>query len=316
MVRKGLSVSDPTTIDVDQRDLRAFCRVVDLGSITAAARTLGETKGAVSRRVARLEAQLGTPLLRRAGRGVEATDAGLLYRARAGEGLELLDQAASTLRDLRDVPRGHLRVTAAQGLGSTVLGRVLGPFAERFPEVTVEVLLTDRVLSFGADRIDVALRMSAGLTDSSLVATRLLDLQATLVASPAYVERHGSPATPDDLAAHRLVVVPLRGTSMPITLARGEETTRLSLRGHVCSHDTLLLRDVVIAGAGIGMLPEPVASRDIADGRLVRVLPDWRVEAMAKMWLVHAPGPVPPKARAFCDTVLEVVRRELAGCGG
>ncbi len=316
MVGKRPSVSDSTTIDIDQRDLRAFCRVVDLGSITSAARTLGETKGAVSRRVARLEAQIGTPLLRRAGRGIEATEAGLLYRERAGEGLDLLDQAASALRDLGDVPRGHLRVTAVPGFGAAVLGRVLGVFAERCPEVTVEALLTDRVLSFGADRVDVALRMAPGLADSSLVARRLLALEAALVAAPGYLERHGAPAAPEDLADHRLVVVPLRGTTMPLVLVRGDERVRLSLRGHVCSHDTRMLRDVVLGGAGIGMLAEPLASRDLAAGSVVRVLPDWRIEVMAHLWMVHAPGPVPPKVRAFCDTLVEVVERELATCHG
>src|SRR5687768_6379682 len=246
MVRSKPLVAGLETVDVDPRDVRAFCRAVDLGSITAAAASTGETKGSVSRRVARLERALGTALLRRTGRRVEPTDEGTLYRQRAGVALELLDDAAQAVRDQHADPTGHLRVTAPIGVGPQILGRVLGPFVERYPRVTVEVLLTDAVLSFGEHRIDLALRLSDGLPDSSLVATRLLDLDGDLAASPAYLAAQGAPVTPDDLAGHRMLTVPRRGTSMPLELERDGVRARIVARGHVSSHDLMLLREAAI----------------------------------------------------------------------
>ena len=316
MVRAQPSVPDSETVDVDPRDVRAFCRAVDLGSITAAARSTGEAKGTVSRRVARLEEALGTALLRRTGRRVEPTDEGLIYRQRAGAAIDLLDEAASDLRDRHADPAGHLRVTAPIGLGTQLVGPSLGPFVERYPRVTVEVVVTDAVLSFSEHRIDVALRISSGLPDSSLVATRLFDLEADLAASPGYLAAHGVPAAPADLDAHRTIIVPLRGTTMPLELERAGERVRVVARGHVSSHDLLLLREAALGGAGVAMLPKPMVERDVAEGRLVRVLPDWKLVGGGRVYLLHAGGPVPPKVRAFRDFLVDAVRATAGSCPG
>lgn len=316
MVREQRPVPVQETFDVDPRDVRAFCRAVDLGSITAAAAATGETKGSVSRRVARLERALATALLRRVGRRVEPTDEGLLYRQRAGAALDQLDEAARDLRERHADPAGHLRVTAPIGLGTQLLGPFLGRFVERYPRVTVEVVLTDAVLSFAEHRIDVAIRISDGLPDSSLVATRLFDVDSELAASPGYVEAHGAPSAPDDLDAHRLVVVPRRGTTMPVELERDGARVRVVARGHVASHDLLLLREAALGGAGIALLPKPMVARDVADGRLVRVLPDWRAVSGGRVWLLHAGGVVAPKVRAFHDHLLAAIREGGTGCPG
>jgi DNA-binding transcriptional LysR family regulator len=306
----------PVSETVDPRDVRAFCQAVDLGSITAAAAASGETKGSVSRRVARLEAALGTALLRRVGRRVEPTDEGVLYRQRAGAALDQLDEAARELRDRHADPAGHLRVTAPIGLGTQLLGPFLGRFVERFPRVTVEVVLTDAVLSFQEHRIDLAVRISDGLPDSSLVATRLFDVEGELADAPAYVAAHGAPARPEDLDGHRLIVVPRRGPTMPIELEREGERVRMTLRGHVASHDLVLLREAALGGAGIALLPKPMVALDVAAGRLVRVLPEWRVASAGKVWLLHAGGVVTPKVRAFRDELMDSVRGGATGCPG
>lgn len=291
-------------MDVDLRDVRAFCRVVDLGSVTDAAASLGETKGSLSRRVARLERALGTALLRRSGRRLEPTDEGLAYRDQAGAGLERLDQAADALLHLRDAPSGHLRVTAPIGLGTQLLAPLIGPFVVQYPQVTLEVILTDDVLSFREHRIDVAIRISRGLPDSALVAKRLGELQGELAAAPAYLAAHGVPTDPEELARHRTLTVPWRGP-VRLTFARGDETRTVPLRGHVRSHDMRLLREAAIGGAGISMLPSAVLAQDVAEGRLVRVLPEWRLTDAGRLWLLHAPGPVAPKVRAFRDFVVD-----------
>ncbi len=192
------SVSKSETF-VDTLDVTTFCRVVDLGSITDAARSLGETKGYVSRRIARLESTLGTPLLRRNGRRVEPTDEGLIYREKAGHALDLLDDAAAILREARAAPCGTLRLTAPQGIGNSVLSRTLPKFLAQYPGIDVEMVLTDAVLSFGEHRLDLALRISRRLPDSTLIAHHLFDLAGILVASPEYLARKGVPTHPSEL---------------------------------------------------------------------------------------------------------------------
>lgn len=303
-----VSVSQPT---VDSADVRAFVRVVDLGSVTAAAKALGETKGSVSRRISRLERTIGLPLLDRTGRRVAPTEDGLVFRQKAGPAVDLLDDAVTTVQDLRGVPTGHLRITAPVGLGTMLLGPVLGTFAEQYPQVTVEIVVTDAVLSFGQDRIDLALRMSAGLPDSSLVAYKLFDLDARAVASPAYVARHGAPEHPSELQDHRLLTVPIRGTAMPMRFAPvdGGSTLDLVLHGHVLTHDLLLLQEAALAGAGVGFLMAHVARDHVASGRLVEVMPGWRAVGPAALYLLTAGGAIPSKTRVFRDFLREAVRR-------
>lgn len=311
MVRQQHRVVGTETSAVDLRDVRAFCRVVDLGSITLAAHSLAETKGSVSRRVARLERALGSALLRRTGRRVEPTEEGAAYREQAGGALDQLDEAALELRQRDGAPSGHLRVTAPIGFGGRLLGPILGPFVRAFPDLTVDVLLTDEVLSFRDHRIDVALRISRGLPDSSLVATRLFDLEGTLAASPAYLAEHGEPTSPEDLAAHRVLTIP-RPSGFAFALTRGAESREITLRGHVTSHDADLLREAAIGGAGITLLPAAHADPDLTGGALVRVLPEWHLASSTRMWLLHPGGRVAAKVRAFRDFVVDHVRSGAA----
>ena len=308
-------VSGSATNDVDTADLRAFVRLVDLGSVTAAARSLGETKGTVSRRIARLERVVGVALVDRTARKAAPTADGLAFRAKAGHAIDLLDDATAELRDRRGAPTGHLRVTAPIGLGSILLGPLLGPFVQQYPEVTIEIVLTDAVLSFGQDRIDVALRLSGGLPDSSLVAHKVFDLNGRLVASPAYVKAHGSPNRPEELLHHRLLVPPLRGTALPLRLEPidgSEAPVELVVPGHVLAHDMLLLREAALGGAGITFATAELVRDDVAAGRLVEVLANWHMVGAA-LYLLTAGGPLPAKTRVFRDFLLEAFKRECTG---
>jgi DNA-binding transcriptional LysR family regulator len=303
-------VADSGTIGIHPADVAAFCRVVDLGSVTAAAREAGEGKGTVSRRIDRLEARLGVRLLQRSGRSVTATEAGLLYRERAGAALELLADAAAVVRDQQATPTGHLRVTAPLGLGALLLGPLVASFTTIFPRVTIELVLTDQVLSFDRDRIDVAFRLSAQLPDSSLVATKLFAPDGVLVAAPVYLDRVGRPAHPDDLEGHAMLLPPLRGTATPLAWrARADPSVVVErvVRGRVLSHDMALLREVAVAGAGVALAPRGLVGADLAEGRLAEVLPEWRLSGGVWVWLLTRGGALPPKVRAFRDHVVRAV---------
>jgi DNA-binding transcriptional LysR family regulator len=297
----------------DPADVAAFCRVVDLGSVTAAAREAGEGKGTVSRRIDRLEARLGVTLLQRSGRSVAPTDAGLLYRERAGRALDQLSDAAAVVRELDGSPSGHLRVTAPLGFAAWGFGPLLASFTEAHPAVTLEIVSTDQVLSFDRDRIDVALRLSAQLPDSSLVATRLFRPEGALVAAPRYLARVGGPRAPGDLAAHALLLPPLRGVATPLSFTPTDGPERpvdLVLRGRLLSHDLGLLLTVAREGGGVALAPRAAVARDLAEGSLVEVLPRWRLGGGVAVWLLVRGGPLPPKVRAFREHALRHLRRD------
>lgn len=317
MAAKRRTVATSETVSVEPADVAAFCRVVDLGSVTAAARALGEGKGTVSRRIDRLERRLGVPLRQRSGRSVAPTDAGLLYRERAGAALEQLDDAAAVVRDQLRSPAGHLRVTAPIGFGAELLGGALASFTLAHPKVVVELVLTDQVLSFDRDRVDVALRLSAQLPDSSLVATRVSSPEGVLVASPAYLDRAGRPAHPDELDAHALLLPPLRGLATPLSFVDPDDPERVverALRGRVLAHDLALLRAVGVAGGGILLAPRSSVTAELAAGVLEEVLPRFRLAGRVGLWLLTRGGPLPPKVRVFRDHLLQAMAARAVSC--
>ncbi|WP_437317536.1 LysR family transcriptional regulator [Sorangium sp. So ce385] len=296
------------TIDADLLDLRAFCLVVDLGSITAAARTLGETKGSVSRRITRLEHALGVELLRRSPRRVQATEDGLAYRMRVGRALELLEDAHAAVQQARARPSGHLRVTAPFDLGLSLLAPLSAGFAERYPEISVEMLLTEALLDFDAHQIDVALRATASLPDSSLIAYRLQHIEMGLFAAPAYLRKHGPVRRPEDLAAHRLLLAQTtRGhATLALQPRDGGDRAELRVRAAIAASDYSFCREAALAGAGIALVPAVNVRSDLDAKRLVPVLKDHAIDGAAPLYLVH-PGTrfLPSKIRAFRDYLLE-----------
>ncbi|WP_437958356.1 LysR family transcriptional regulator [Sorangium sp. So ce119] len=301
-------VAKRETIDADLADLRAFCLVVDLGSITAAAKTLGETKGSVSRRITRLEQALGVELLRRSPRRVQATDDGLAYRMRVGRALELLEDANVAVQQARAKPSGHLRVTAPFDLGLSILAPLSAGFAERFPEISLEMLLTEALLDFDAHQIDVALRATSSLPDSSLIAHKLLHLEVGLFAAPAYLRKHRPVRRPEDLKGHRLLLAQTtRGHATIALLPRdGGDRAELRVRAAISASDYSFCREVALAGAGIALVPEVNVRGDLEAKRLVPVLKDHTIDGGAPLYLVH-PGTrfLPPKIRAFRDHLLD-----------
>ncbi|WP_225410761.1 LysR family transcriptional regulator [Stigmatella hybrida] len=265
----------------DLRDLRAFCLAVDHGSLTATARLLRETKGSVSRRLTRLESSLGVSLVRRSPRLVQLTEDGVLYRQRVGQALELLEDATDALIETRGHPRGRIRVTAPPDFANTL-----------------ELLLTDRELDFDAHQLDVALRMAPALRDSSLIAHRLLDVRMGFVASPAYLEREGSPRHLADLAKHRVLM--MRHDNGP---------GGIRLTPSVVAQDGAFLRSLALAGTGIAFLPLAVAEPDLEQGRLVRLMPEQDSGHRFALYLLHPAAPlVPARIRAFRDFMAQEFR--------
>jgi DNA-binding transcriptional LysR family regulator len=266
-----LLVSTTTANEVDLNRVAVFLRVVELQSFTAAAEALGLPKSSVSRSVARLEESLGVQLLQRTTRAVQLTDAGRLYFEEASRALGALEQAQATLSQLDARPQGAVRITAPGDLGALVLAPLAARFVRRTPGITLDFVLTARMVNLVEEGVDLAVR-AGPLRDSSLISRRVNGLETRIFASPAYLDARGTPSSLQDLSAHDCVVFrPRRGEVVWTLVGPGGET-RVPVKGPVGSDDFAFAREAVLAGAGVGLLPALHCEQDVALGRLVRLL--------------------------------------------
>jgi DNA-binding transcriptional LysR family regulator len=300
------SVEDYETLVGDLKDLRAFAVACDLKSLTGAAQLMGESKATTSRRITRLEKALGTTLLRRSPRAIEATDEGTTYRARVAEVLELLGEANAVAMGVRAAPSGQLRITTVPGLNEA-LAPVLAQFSEAYPEVAVCVHPASRYIDIEAEQFDIAVRASTRLADSNLVAHRVatVKFERIVVAAPSYLETHAAPRRIEDLAAHRIVAAKETATMSSVTfkVQKTDAQVTIDLPVAMASNDIVLVRDIAAEGACMSILPRHLVERHLEDGRLVHLLPGVVVPGL-NLYLLHRGGRfVPPKVRAFIDFV-------------
>ncbi len=288
-------------------DLAMFVRVVECGGFASAARELKVQTSNVSRAVTRLEAQSGVRLLHRTTRTVRPTSDGRELFASVAPAVGSVRSAARALEPASRKPKGRLRVTAPTDICVTFLADVLVAFSERYPQVALDFKLSNEQANLVDAGFDVAVRAAAKLTDSTLVARKLGELWHGLYASPAYLSRHGVPGSPADLTEHQCVV--FRAQELVRTWAlRGAsdaETPPLTVHGRINGDDLGFVRAMLIAGAGIGLLPQITCAADEASGRLVRVLPRFQARG-ATLYIVYpSVKQVPARVTAFRDFVSE-----------
>ena len=298
-------VDEMETLSSALDDVRTFCRVVELGTLSAAARVMGETKGSISRRLRRLESSLGLQLLARHPRSVSITAEGQLFYGKAREGLLLLDEGAELARATRSEPRGTLRITAPLDLGQEWLPPLLVAFAEQHPQIRIELLIGDQRLDLASHQIDIALRATdGGLPDMGYSARSLTQLTMGWYAAPAYLARTGIPTRPEDLPQHALVLM-AGPHGCTITLEQGAQQERLTLWPRLQTQDYASVLRLTLAGGGIGYFPQLVASGSLQRGLLQPVLTDWTTSA-GELFLITQSGlRVPARVQAFKQFLLE-----------
>jgi DNA-binding transcriptional LysR family regulator len=283
----------------DYDDILTFTRVVELESYTKAARRLGISKSMVSRRVARLEAKLGTRLLVRSTRGLAPTEAGRLFAERAARALAELDEAQTAIAEGERDPSGALRIAAPLSFGIMHLGPALAEFAQQHPRIAIDVAFSDRFVDLVEDGFDAAVRIGI-LKDSSLVGRKLSPIRALIAASPDYLARHGRPATPRDLLRHRCLTYSGAGS---------EEQWRFRVRGRwqtikpaglFRADNGEALRDAAVAGLGITALPSFILSPALESGALEPILTDFAVPERGLYVLRHGGAP-PLRLRLLID---------------
>lgn len=255
--------------------LRAFIAVADHAGFAPAARRLGVATSSLTRQVDGLEARLGAPLLNRSTRSVTLTDAGARYLDDARRILDELAEADRGVREIDGPPTGLVRLSVPIAFARLHIAPILPPLLARYPELGVDLVATDSVVNLVEERIDVAIRLGP-LASSRLVARKLAPHRRVLAASPAYLEAHGEPAAPHELAHHRCLLFGYETHTDTWHLRRAEETVEARVVGPLRSTSSEVLRRAALDGAGILMMPTWLIGLDIKSGRLRQVLRDWQ----------------------------------------
>jgi DNA-binding transcriptional LysR family regulator len=290
--------------------MRAFARVVEAGSFTQAARTLDMSKTSVTQLVQQLEARLRVKLLNRTTRKVNVTADGAVYYERVLRLLADLDDAETSLPSATTLPRGRLRVDVPSPFASMLLVPALPDFRARYPDIQLELGVSDRPVDLIGENVDCVVRGGA-IADGALVARHIGDLQLGVHAAPAYLARTGMPAHPRELEAAPHEVVGFRWTSsgknLPVTMRRGDETIVVRGRHALAIDEGNAYLAAGLAGLGALWLPDYMARPHADSGALLRLFPDWRMAPMP----LHVAFPpnrhVSPRLRAFVDWIAALV---------
>ncbi|MEM9105488.1 MAG: LysR family transcriptional regulator [Pseudomonadota bacterium] len=283
-----------------------FAQVVKAGSFSAAARELGHTPSAVSRQIGYLEDRVGVRLLGRSSRGLVVTEEGKAFFQRCVDLSDQVVEAESFAATMNDRPRGQLRIVSTVAFGKSQLLPIIPSFQQRFPDVTVSLELTDRRIDLFDGNIDLAIRFSEQVDDESVIAKKLSPNRRLICASPAYLERFGTPQTYIDLAAHnclRLSTVDSWNDWRLSDPATGEPIT-LNGTFEVNSADGIY--HAALAGVGIARLSAYLINEDVRAGRLVHLFPDYTDNSSNILAIFAQKKHLSPKIRAFIDYLVEV----------
>jgi DNA-binding transcriptional LysR family regulator len=271
----------------DLNSLVVFAKVVEANSFSEAARRLKMPISTVSRRIAELEDQLGVRLLERSTRSLRLTELGAEVLEHAIRSAELSEAVANVLSNRLTNVSGTLRLSAPPSISDTLLTPLVTAFQASYPDVRVQILVTDRFVDHIAEGVDMVFRL-ASLKDSSLVARRLLTYRHQLVASPAYLESRKPPRKPADLLNHRLLAFShwRPDSTWSFIHKNGKDRETLAFQPFLAMNDYAGLAPALLAGGGIGELPPVVQPDLVRQGRLVEVMPDWRFRTF-DLSLVH-----------------------------
>ena len=290
---------------MDIQDLRIFARVAAVQNLSAVGTELGLTPGTISKRLQALEEELNARLFDRTTRSIRITQEGATFLVHARKILEELDAARAAVGDNVANPKGKLKISAPASLSHQFVAPAICAFARFFPEIEVQVDLTDRLVNLQEEGYDVAIRCGV-LTDSALIAKRLATDHQIVVASPAYIAEHGMPMSPADLPIHKCLVL---GDGWSWSFDREKEPYNVRINARLRSDNGELLRNAALDGLGLFRTSEILVGEDLSNGRLVRVFPDHEMTADTAIWAVY-PGPkhVLPKLRVFLDFLAEWFR--------
>lgn len=284
---------------LDIEELRTFVEIADAGGVSPAARRLGVSKSIVSRRLLRLEQELGVLLVARTTRGAALTEAGATFRDYAARACAEIDVARETILPTGELC-GRLRIAVPITLGTTHLAPVLARMARLHPQLHVHASYSDRFVDLVAEGFDCAIRVGY-LQDSDLIARRIGPIYGKLVASPDYIQAHGAPESPDELITHQAL---MQGTEA-WQFMNGDKFVAVNPQGRFKADNAVALAAAALAGLGIAWLPDRVTDEHVASGALVPIMTRYPTPPAAA-YVVRPPGRHPErKVRALTELLIE-----------
>ena len=292
---------------MDIAALQSFVKVVQSGSFTRAADALDTHKARLSRVVSQLERELGVRLLERSTRSLSLTEIGREFYERAVGILASVEDAQRVVQRAQGEPRGTLKLTCGVEFGMIAVSGWIGRYLERHPQVRVDADFTSRLVDIVHEGFDLAIRVGP-LSDSSLNARLLGQLDYGLFAAPAYLRRHGAPDSPAQLPAHEVLAFTGGSHLASWQLTHAGVTQRVELRPRLRANNVFAVRDAAVAGLGVAQLPLVVARAQLAERRLVPVLEGWALPAVPVHAVFASARYLTPKVRAFIDLAVEAMQ--------
>lgn len=284
--------------------LKVFRTTAAAGSFAGAARQLGLSAAAVSKNIAELEAHLKVRLINRTTRSMSLTEAGAAYVERLARILDDLDEADAALAPVGASPGGVLRVSAPLTFALTCISPHIPAFMARHPNLRLELNLQDTRIDLIGEGYDLAIRGSDRLEDSSLVARELMTMTHVLCGAPGYFAAHGRPAAPEDLKVHECVQFTLSGHANKWTFRRAGRSVAVPIDGRYKVSSSIAVRDALLAGFGLSLVPRIYVEQELAAGRLQAALEDWEADR-TPVYAVYPSRHLAAKTRAFVDFLLE-----------
>ena len=294
-------------MEADRDNIATFVEVVRRGSLAAAARALEIPKSTVSRRLTRLEEQLGTKLVHRDARPISTTPEGVRFYDSVVDAIDALDVAVATVEKSTTEPQGTIRVTTPSDLGRMVVIPQLVTFLRRYPDISIDLILTNRFVDLVQERVDLAVRAGA-VTEPNLIARRLMPSDFQLAAHP---DHDIACRDVTELEAYPFVLYKKRGQTQVLRLEKGSgddhESVELTVSGRVNVDDYGAMVELVAAGQGIGLMPALHAAEGEKQGRLVRIFPEWVLPSMP-VQLVYSTRQLPQRVRLLIEFLTEALR--------
>lgn len=294
----------------DLEGLAIFAKVAEMRSFAGAAAELKLSKATVSKAVSRIERRLGARLINRTSRRLALTEAGRQVLGRAAHILAEGEAAEDEALDQARAPRGLVRLAAPMSFGVLHIASILPEFLTTYSEVSVDLHLSDAMVDLVGEGFDAAIRIAA-LPDSSLVARRLCEIPRYLVGSPAYLNKHGRPKHPLHLAQHRCIGYSYTTTPETWRFSKNGKYATVRPSGPLRVNNGDAMMPALIAGTGLGILPEFILHEALAAGRLERVLPDWSLASGAAYWVAPPGGPRPKRIEVLADFLVEKLARPM-----
>ncbi|WP_017788675.1 LysR family transcriptional regulator [Aeromonas dhakensis] len=286
--------------------LNVFRRVVEMGTFRAAADDLHLSQAAVSKNINELEAYLGIALINRTTRRLSVTEAGMTYYRQICAVLDGLEAADQSIMATSFTPRGRLRIGMPMSYGLIRLNPLVCEFQRRYPAIGIEVILSDAYMDLVDQGLDVVIRGAGTLEDSTLRAKPLCQVPRVLCAAPDYLKEAGQPAHPEDLKAHNCLRYSLSASPGKWCFSRAEESVTVDvLPASFCANNGIALKQAAVQGLGVILVPYEFVASELADGTLVKLLPDWQPHPHALFAVYPFHKEQSPNVRLFIEFIVK-----------